>query len=72
MLDQWELPEPKLIVSIVGGARRFEFAKTRINGLFKQGLLDIATTTGVLIVYSLNNHLFTAVICLWWVSCCLT
>ena len=46
MLDQWGLPEPKLIVSVVGGAKQFEFIKTRVASLFKQGLMEVATTTG--------------------------
>ncbi|XP_067935485.1 transient receptor potential cation channel subfamily M member-like 2 [Watersipora subatra] len=55
MLEKWELPEPKLIVSIVGGAKRFEFAKSRVSSLFKQGLLDIATTTGAWILTPGSN-----------------
>lgn len=48
--DHWDVPEPKLIVSIVGGANRFDngqFSKNRIQTLFKQGLPEIATTTGM-------------------------
>lgn len=48
MFDHWKLADPKLIVSIVGGAKRFQFSKNRISTLFKQGLLDVATTTGKL------------------------
>ena len=47
MFDHWKLSDPKLIVSIVGGAKRFQFSKNRISTLFKQGLLDVATTTGM-------------------------
>ena len=46
LVDHWKLPNPNLIVSIIGGAKRFQFAKSRITQLFKNGVLDIATTTG--------------------------
>lgn len=46
MFKHWKLPHPNLVVSVVGGAKRFKFSKTRISTLFKQGLIDIATTTG--------------------------
>jgi len=44
--EKWDLPPPQLIVSLVGGARRFEFAKNKISQIFKKGLVDVATTTG--------------------------
>lgn len=46
LLELWKLPQPSLILSIIGGAKRFEFAKARIPTLFKKGVIDIATTTG--------------------------
>ena len=49
MTEHWQLAEPKLVVSIVGGANRFDngqFSKNRIQTLFKQGLPEIAMATG--------------------------
>ncbi|XP_067945050.1 transient receptor potential cation channel subfamily M member-like 2 [Watersipora subatra] len=50
LLKHWQLPKPKLVVSIVGGAERFQFDKSRSSIMFKQGLIDLATTTGVWIL----------------------
>ncbi|XP_067945054.1 transient receptor potential cation channel subfamily M member-like 2 [Watersipora subatra] len=56
LLDHWQLPEPKLVVSIVGGAKRFQFDKSRASTMFKQGLLDLTTTTGAWILTPGSNN----------------
>jgi len=46
MKNHRNISSPKLVVSIVGGAWEFQFAKSRVELLFNQGLLEIAKTTG--------------------------
>ena len=45
LTDIWNLPIPKLVLSVTGGARQF-FMKPRLLNAFKQGLIDIASSTG--------------------------
>lgn len=42
----WQLMPPKLIISIVGGARSFKDLSPKISRQFNHGLLDIAVSTG--------------------------
>jgi len=43
--NQWQLEEPKMIISVTGGARRF-YMKQRLLKSFKRGLMKAATATG--------------------------
>lgn len=45
--DRWQLDEPKMIISVTGGARRF-FMKQRLLKSFKRGLMKAATAAGEL------------------------
>ena len=41
----WNLPKPKLILSVTGGAKKF-YMKARHLTSFKQGLMKAATSAG--------------------------
>ena len=43
--DQWNIPPPRLIISVTGGAKSF-YMKTRLKNSFKRGLINAATSTG--------------------------
>ncbi|XP_041364291.1 transient receptor potential cation channel subfamily M member-like 2 [Gigantopelta aegis] len=45
----WDLPIPKLLISVTGGAKRFEM-KPRLKNILKQGLCHAATSTGAWII----------------------
>ncbi|KAL5018231.1 hypothetical protein ScPMuIL_003953 [Solemya velum] len=45
----WKLPVPKLLISVTGGAQRFDL-KPRIKTIFKRGLINAATSTGAWII----------------------
>ena len=45
LLEHWNLPLPKLLISVTGGAQRFEM-KPKLLDKFKFGLLNAATSTG--------------------------
>ena len=42
----WQMDEPKMIISVTGGARRF-YMKQRLLRSFKRGLMKAATAAGV-------------------------
>lgn len=46
LMDYWHLPVPKLLISITGGAKRFNL-KERLSNILKQGLVTAAVSTGV-------------------------
>ncbi|KAH3872325.1 hypothetical protein DPMN_035540 [Dreissena polymorpha] len=52
LTKHWQLPIPKLLISVTGGAQRFEL-NNRLKAVFKRGLINAAVTTG-----STNSHLF--------------
>lgn len=43
--NQWQLEEPKMIISVTGGARRF-YMKPRLLRSFKRGLMKAAIAAG--------------------------
>jgi len=43
--NYWQLEEPKMIISVTGGARRF-YMKQRLLKSFKRGLMKAATAAG--------------------------
>lgn len=43
--NQWQLEEPKMIISVTGGARRF-YMKQRLLRSFKRGLMKAAIASG--------------------------
>ena len=43
--EHWKLPIPKLLISVTGGAQRFDL-NPRLKAVFKRGLINAATTTG--------------------------
>ncbi|XP_048256759.1 transient receptor potential cation channel subfamily M member 2-like isoform X1 [Haliotis rufescens] len=45
LTDLWDLPIPKLIISVTGGAKRFDL-KPRLRRLLKEGLCHAAASTG--------------------------
>ncbi|XP_046584536.1 transient receptor potential cation channel subfamily M member 2-like [Haliotis rubra] len=45
LTDLWDLPIPKLIISVTGGAKRFDL-KPRLRKLLKEGLCHAAASTG--------------------------
>lgn len=42
----WKIPEPKLIISITGGAKRL-FIKSRLMNSFRRGLINAVTAAGM-------------------------
>nr|XP_022319514.1 transient receptor potential cation channel subfamily M member 5-like [Crassostrea virginica] len=44
MINQWHLEPPQLIISVTGGAQRFDL-KRRMQETFKRGLMNAATST---------------------------
>ena len=51
MLNVWKLPHPNLIISVTGGAEKFEVSNTQ-QKRFKRGIVRTAIKTGK--VYSYN------------------
>ncbi|WAQ96697.1 TMP2L-like protein [Mya arenaria] len=49
MTKHWHLPIPKLLISVTGGAQRFDL-NHRLKQVFKRGLINAATTTGAWII----------------------
>ncbi|GFO31362.1 transient receptor potential cation channel subfamily m member 2-like [Plakobranchus ocellatus] len=49
MIKYWKMPEPRLLISLTGGAQRFEL-KPRLSSLLKQGLVEAAVNTGAWII----------------------
>ena len=45
MTDYWNMREPKLIISVTGGAKNF-YVKNRLRTNFKRGLMKAATSAG--------------------------
>ena len=43
--NEWQLEEPKMIISVTGGARRF-YMKQRLLRSFKRGLMKAAIASG--------------------------
>ena len=46
LIEEWHLYPPQLLISVTGGAKRFEM-KDRIMDRLKKGLIDAAVSTGV-------------------------
>ena len=44
--DYWHVRQPKLIISVTGGAKRF-YLKNRLKASFIRGLISAATSTGI-------------------------
>ncbi|KAK3595122.1 hypothetical protein CHS0354_002375 [Potamilus streckersoni] len=49
MIKQWELPVPKLLISVTGGAKRYNLTPKH-QLIFKRGLMNAATSTGAWII----------------------
>ncbi|XP_076450410.1 transient receptor potential cation channel subfamily M member-like 2 [Babylonia areolata] len=49
LTDCWQLPVPKLIISVTGGAKRFTL-RPRLKTILKQGLVNAAVSTGAWII----------------------
>ncbi|XP_077980495.1 transient receptor potential cation channel subfamily M member-like 2 [Glandiceps talaboti] len=49
LIDHWEMPTPKVLISVTGGAQDF-FFKDRLKNLFNKGLYKAAVSTGGWIV----------------------
>ncbi|XP_041364289.1 transient receptor potential cation channel subfamily M member 2-like [Gigantopelta aegis] len=49
LTKHWHLPIPKLLISVTGGAKRFEM-NPRLKNILKQGLCHAATSTGAWII----------------------
>ena len=54
-VNSWKLPEPKLILSVTGGARDFQIPY-RMKKAFKEGLIKAAISTDAWIVTGGINH----------------
>jgi hypothetical protein len=52
----WALTAPQLLISVTGGAKRFDL-KPRLANRFKRGLMKAATSTGNLCSYNLINNI---------------
>ena len=44
-MDCWQLPVPRLLISVTGGAKRF-YLRPRLKNILKQGLVSAAVSTG--------------------------
>ena len=44
MKKHWKLPRPKMLISVTGGAKLS--LKPRLKQSFKEGLINVATSTG--------------------------
>lgn len=44
LFDYWKLKEPKLLISVTGGAQRFNL-KPRLRDVFRRGLIKAASST---------------------------
>ncbi|KAI8729644.1 transient receptor potential cation channel subfamily M member 2 [Biomphalaria glabrata] len=49
MIEKWKMPIPRLLISVTGGAQRFEL-KPRLSAILKQGLIEAALNTGAWII----------------------
>ncbi|ESO89164.1 hypothetical protein LOTGIDRAFT_229069 [Lottia gigantea] len=49
LIEHWGLPVPKLLISVTGGAKKFDL-KARLRTVLKQGLIHAAKSTGAWIV----------------------
>ena len=45
LTQKWKMEMPKLIISVTGGAKRFEMKKRHLQS-FKRGLMKAATSSG--------------------------
>jgi transient receptor potential cation channel subfamily M protein 2 len=55
--DVWKLPQPRLVISVTGGAKMFEMKK-RLKDTFKHGLTTVASTTGMTKVFDSFYFIF--------------
>ena len=53
MKKYWCMSQPKLIISVTGGAKRFNL-KSRLKNSFKRGLVNAATSTGHISITSIE------------------
>ncbi len=54
MYQCWNLKEPKLLISVTGGAQRFSL-KPRLKDVFRKGLVKAAVSTGPSSVFSKSH-----------------
>ena len=55
-VQHWRLPQPKMVISITGGAGHLKMDKKLIEGL-KKGLMKVAVSTGIYISFStISDH----------------
>ncbi len=47
LLEAWEIPQPRFIVSIIGGAKYFKL-NDRLETNFINGIIDIVEKSGIL------------------------
>ncbi len=47
LLDAWKIPQPRFIVSIIGGAKYFKL-NDRLETNFINGIIDIVEKSGIL------------------------
>ncbi|XP_070552175.1 transient receptor potential cation channel subfamily M member 2-like [Ptychodera flava] len=50
MIEEWKIPKPKMIISVTGGTKNFNFEDDRLKILFNQGLFKAAISTDAWIV----------------------
>lgn len=45
LTECWQLPKPRMLISVTGGAKRF-YLRPRLKNILKQGLVNAAVSTG--------------------------
>ncbi|KAK7112164.1 hypothetical protein V1264_011657 [Littorina saxatilis] len=49
LTECWQLPKPRMLISVTGGAKRF-YLRPRLKNILKQGLVNAAVSTGAWII----------------------